>query len=122
MFDAKADPLKNLLMFSFSGNVTRSETVRWKGELSGLLAQLKPEFKLLSDFSGVESFEVACAPDVEEVMDLLNKAGIVKVVRIITHPKQDIGLSIMSLFHYRRCISIVTCQTMEEGLSALADE
>jgi hypothetical protein len=121
MFDAKADPLKNLLMFSFSGNITRSETTRWKDELSGLLAQLKPEFKLLSDFSGVESFEIACAPDVEEVMDLLNKAGIVKVVRIIAHPRQDIGLSIMSLFHYRRCISIATCQTMEEGLSALAD-
>jgi hypothetical protein len=122
MFDAKADPSKNLLTFSFSGNITRSETTRWKGELPGLLSQLKPEFKLLSDFSRVESFEVACAPDIEEVMDSLNKAGIVKVVRIIAHPRQDIGLSIMSLFHYRRCISIVTCQTLEEGLSALADE
>jgi len=121
MFDAKADPSKNLLLFSFSGNITPGETTRWKGDMPGLLAQLKPEFKLLSDFSGVESIDVACAPDVEQVMDLLNKAGIVKVVRIITHPRQDIGLSIMSLFHYRRCISIVTCQTLEEGLSALAD-
>jgi hypothetical protein len=121
MFQANADPSKNFLTFAFSGNVTRSETTRWKNELPGLLAGLKSGFKLLSDFSGVESFEVACAPDIEAVMDLLNEAGIVKVVRIIASPKQDIGLSIMSLFHYRRCISIVTCQTMEEGVSALAD-
>jgi hypothetical protein len=121
MFDAKADPSKNLLQFSFSGIITRAETTRWKGDMPGLLARLKSEFKLLSDFSGVESIDLACAPDVEEVMDLLNQAGIVKVVRIISHPRQDIGLSIMSLFHYRRCISIVTCETMEEALSALAD-
>jgi hypothetical protein len=121
MFQANADSSKNLLTFSFSGAVTRDETTRWKRELPGLLRQLKPGFKLLSDFSGVESIDFACAPDIEEVMDLLNKAGIVKVVRVIAHPRQDIGLSIMSLFHYRRCISIVTCQTMEEGLAALAD-
>ena len=121
MFDAKADPSKNLLTFAFSGNVTQAETTRWKGELPGLLASLKSGFKLLSDFTAVESFEISCAPDVEKAMDLLNEAGIVKVVRVIAHPRQDIGLSIMSLFHYRRCISIVTCQTIEEGLAALAD-
>jgi hypothetical protein len=121
MFQADADPSKNLLTFAFAGTVTRDETTRWKGELASLLGKLKPGFKLLSDFSGVTSFDLNCAPDVEAVMDLLNEAGVVKVVRVIAHPQQDIGLSIMSLFHYRRCISIVTCQTMDEGLAALAD-
>ena len=121
MFQANADSSKNLLTFTFSQHVTPEETRRWNGDLPGLLAQLKPGFKLLSDFSGVESIDVACAPDIERSMDLLNKAGIVKVVRIISHPRQDIGLSIMSLFHYRRCISIVTCETLEQALSALVD-
>jgi len=121
MFQANADSSQNLLRFAFSGSVTRSETTRWKNDLPLLLAELKPGFKLLSDFSGVKSIEQATAPDIEEVMDLLNEAGVQKVVRIIVHPEQDIGLSIMSLFHYRRCVSIVTCETMEEGLSALAD-
>jgi hypothetical protein len=121
MFQANADPSKNLLTLAFSGAVTPAETTRWIGELPGLLSKLKPGFKLLSDFSAVESIDFACAPDIEVAMDLLNKAGIVKVVRVIAHPRQDIGLSIMSLFHYRRCISIVTCETMEQGLSALED-
>jgi hypothetical protein len=121
MFQAEADSTKNLLAFTFSQNVTPDETRRWKNGLPDLLSKLKPGFKLLSDFSGVESMDLACAPDIEIAMDLLDCAGIGKVVRVITHPRQDIGLSIMSLFHYRRCISIVTCQTMDEGLAALAD-
>jgi len=121
MFKAEVDQSKNLLTFAFSGSVTKDETTRWKGELPGLLSRLKPGFKLLSNFSGVESFEVGSAPDIEEVMDSLNEAGIVKVVRIIAHPQQDIGLSIMSLFHYRRCVAIVTCETLEEGMAALGD-
>ncbi len=122
MLDANTDPSQNLLTFAFSGQVTRSETTRWKGELPAMLATLKSGFKLLSDFSRVESFDLSCAPDIEEVMDLLNEAGLVKVVRVIAHPRQDIGLSIMSVFHYRRCVSIITCETAEEGLAALADE
>jgi len=121
MFQAHTDPSKNLLTFAFSGKITRNETTRWKGELPAQLAGLKSGFKLLSDFSGVESIDVHCAPDIEVVMDLLNRAGIGKVVRVIAHPRQDIGLSIMSLFHYGKCVSIITCQTLEEGLSALAD-
>ena len=121
MLDANTDPSQNLLTFAFSGQVTRSETTRWKGELPAMLATLKSGFKLLSDFSRVESFDLSCAPDIEEVMDLLNEAGLVKVVRVIAHPRQDIGLSIMSVFHYRRCVSIITCETVEEGLAALAD-
>jgi hypothetical protein len=43
------------------------------------------------------------------------------VVRIIPDPRKDIGLSIMSVFHYRRGVRIVTCETLAEALSALAD-
>ena len=120
MFQAESDPSKNLLKFAFSGNITRTDTTQWMGRLPGLLARLQSGFKLLSDFSGVESIDLTCAPDIEAAMDLLNQAGIAKVVRVIVHPRQDIGLSIMSLFHYRRCVTIVTCETMEEGLAALA--
>lgn len=121
MFQAEIDKSQNLLKFVFSGRVTPEETKRWREKLAVLLGELKPGFKLLSDFSGVESMDLACAPDIESSMEACDKAGIVKVVRVITHPRQDIGLSIMSLFHYRRCISIITCETMEEALKALAD-
>lgn len=119
MFRAEADKSKNLLRFSFSGRVTPEETARWRDKLPGLLAELAPAFKLLNDFSALDSMDVACAPDIEFGMELCDKAGIAKVVRIISDPSKDIGFSIMSLFHYRRRIPIVTCETMEEALKAL---
>jgi hypothetical protein len=41
------------------------------------------------------------------------------VVRVIPDPHKDIGLNILSLFHYRRGVRIVTCETLEEAMRAL---
>jgi hypothetical protein len=121
MFQAEIDKTKNLLRFAFSQHVTRDDTTRWRNALSGLIAELQPGFKLLSDFTAVETMDVECAPDIEFGMELCDKALVGKVVRIIPDPRQDIGFSIMSLFHYHRRIPIVTCMTMEEALAALGD-
>jgi hypothetical protein len=43
------------------------------------------------------------------------------VVRVIPDPHKDIGLNIMSLFHYRRRVRIITCETLAEALRSLAD-
>jgi hypothetical protein len=53
-------------------------------------------------------------------MDLLNQHGVAMIVRVIPDPHKDIGLNILSLFHYRRGIRIVTCKTMEEARTVLA--
>ena len=121
MLQVEADQSRNLLKLAFSRRVTADETRRWREKLPTLLAQLKPGFRLWSDFTGLESMERECASDLEHVMDLCNEAGVAKVVRVIPDPRQDIGLNIMSLFHYRRRVLIVTCQTVEEGLAALAE-
>lgn len=121
MVHAEVDSTKNLLKMTFSQRVTVEETRDWRQKLPALLAQLKPGFKSLNNFTGMESMDRACAPDIEFVMDRCNEAGVVKVVRVIPDPRQDIGLNIMSVFHYRRCISIVTCETLEQGMAALSD-
>jgi anti-anti-sigma regulatory factor len=120
MFQIEVDKPKNLLTFIFSGRVTPQETASWRENLGALLADVQPGFRLLTDLSGVDSMDTACATDIEWSMELLDKSGVTKVVRIITHPRQDIGLSIMSLFHYRHRIPIVTCKTMAEAMEALA--
>jgi len=121
MIQTEVDKPNNLLKFTYSQHVTPEETRHWREKIPGLLSELRPGFKLFNDFSGVTAMDHACAPDVEAAMEMFNKAGIEKVVRVITHPRQDIGLSIMSLFHYRRCISIVTTDSLAAGLAALAD-
>jgi hypothetical protein len=121
MFKAEVDKSKNLLKFVFSKHVTLEEMRHWREELTVLINEVKPGFKLLSDMSGLEAMDPECAHEIEIGMDLCNHAGISKVVRIIPDPRKDIGFSIMSRFHYRRGVKLVTRDTLAEALQALAD-
>ena len=121
MLQIEVDKPKNLLKFVFSGHITLKETHRWRETLATLIGDVKPGFKLLSDLGDLDIMDPECSADIEFGMDLLNHAGISKVVRVIPDPKKDIGLSIMSAFHYRRGVRIVTCVTLAEALQALED-
>jgi hypothetical protein len=41
------------------------------------------------------------------------------VVRVIPDPHRDIGLQIMSYFHYKGDVRIVTCETLAEAAKTL---
>jgi hypothetical protein len=119
MFQVEADPAKNLLKISFSQHVGPEEAKSSVEKVKALLADLQPGFRLLTDLSGLESMDVACAAYLRRTMDWCNRKGVERVVRIIPDPHKDIGLNIMSLFHYRHGIPIVTCGTLEEAMAAL---
>lgn len=121
MLKVEFDKSKNLLWVVLSERVTTKDTGRWREQLEQLLPGLKHGFKLLADFSPMDSMDFDCAPDIGRSMEALDKAGLSRVVRIMPDPRKDIGLNIISLFHSRRSVSVVTCATMEEALNALAD-
>jgi anti-anti-sigma regulatory factor len=121
MFQVSIDKPKNLLKMAFIQHVTLEETRRWREQLAGLLGELQTGYKLLSDLSELAVMDPDCAAEIEFGMDLCNKAGVSMVVRVIPDPRKDIGLTIMSAFHYRRGVRIVTCETLEEALRALED-
>ena len=121
MFQVEIDKPKNLLKMAFAQHVTLDETRRWREQLVVLTAELRHGFKLLSNLSELEIMDPDCAAEIEFGMDLCNKAGVAMVVRVIPDPRKDIGLTIMSAFHYRRGVRIVTCETLEEALRALED-
>ncbi len=120
MVQAEVDKSQNLLKVSYVGRVGPEEARQGVERLPSRLAELQPGFRLLTDLSGLESMDLACVPHLRRMMDLCNKKGVEKVVRVIPDPHKDIGLNILSLFHYRRGIPIVTCGTLEEALQALA--
>jgi hypothetical protein len=119
MIQAEADKPKNLLRVTYAGRVGAKETKRAVENLQRLLADLTPGFRLLTDLSGLDDMDPACEPDMKRMMDLCNKKGAEVVVRVIPEPQKDIGFNIMSLFHYRRGVRIITCKTLEEALRAL---
>src|SRR5438552_15807378 len=119
MFYVETDPGNNLLKINYSERVGLEEAKRCAAQVQTLLPELKPGFRLLTDLTGLEIMETSCIPVIRQVMDMLNKHGVKQVVRVIPDPRKDVGLNIMSLFHYRRDVSIVTYEKLEEALGAL---
>jgi anti-anti-sigma regulatory factor len=120
MFETGFDKANNLLSMTFCGRVTADEVKAGIDQLGGFLVETNPGFRLLTDMTKLERMDNACIPHISNSMDLLDKNGVATVVRVIPDPQKDIGFNILSLFHYRRDVRIVTCETLEEAMSALA--
>ena len=121
MFQVKADKTQNLLEIMFTGKVNAEEVKRCVDKVEVLLAGLKPGFALLNDLSALSEMDIDCAPHLSRSMDLCKKAGVGRIVRVIPDPRKDIGLNIMSRFHYPHKIPIVTCDTLEEAKKILSE-
>jgi hypothetical protein len=119
MFEVAVEKSANLLKISYSGKIEPEEAEQCKKSIVSVLGELKPGFRMLSDLRELVAMELACAPFIEQVMDACDCAGVKMVVRIMPDPRKDIGLNIMSLFHYDRGVRIVTCKTLEEAQSVL---
>ena len=64
--------------------------------------------------------DVACVPHIEKIMELCDEKKVSAVVRVIPDPKRDIGLQIMSHFHYGADVRIMTCANMDEAMACLS--
>jgi anti-anti-sigma regulatory factor len=110
---------KQLLHISYVGPVRLEEFQRSREDLTTQLKELSPGFRLLADFSQMESMGLDCTPELGRMMDLIGQAGVDWVVRVIPEPSRDIGMNILTLFHYRHHPRTVTCQNLTEAARLL---
>ena len=110
---------KRLLYVSYIGKVRRDELKRALEEVGALLADLPAGFRLLTDLERLESMDPAGMTEIGKIMEKLSRNGMELVVRVIPDPSKDIGLNILSIFHYGRRIRVVTCENMAEAAKAL---
>ena len=122
MFNVKLDQESNTLTISYGGLVTPDETWACAAEVRLALTILQPGFRLIADLTELQAMEMACSPVIAKIMEMCNAAGVAEVVRIIPDPTRDIGLQIMSFFHYGPEIRILTCASAAEAEDALAAE
>jgi anti-anti-sigma regulatory factor len=116
MVAIEADQRKNLLLVRYRGLIGSGEMQRGLDQIQAGLAKLESGFRVLADLTDLESMDVACAPFIEKAMDLCNEKGASLVVRVIPDPHRDIGLQIMSYFHYRGDVRFVTCESLAEAM------
>ncbi len=115
MFLATVNKPKQLLYLSYIERVTVDELERGRKDIETLLADLAPGFRLVGDLSRLDAMDVKCSKEIGKVMELCEQKGVGLVVRIIPDPQKDIGMNILSLFHYRRHLRIVTCESLAEA-------
>ena len=120
MFLATTNKTRNLLHLSFIGRVTAADLNDTQAEVSALLADLSVGFCLLTDLGHLQVMDAACERPIGCIMDLCKAHGIGRIVRVIPDPKKDIGLSILTRFHYGRGARVTTCRTLEQAGKALS--
>ncbi len=116
----ESDAEKALLVIRYRGRVAPATSLRCAEEVADALAEMPAGFRLLVDLTALESMDVACAPHLEEIMELCDAKGVSAVVRVVPDARRDIGLQIMSRFHYRPTVQVFTCKSLDEATSMLS--
>ena len=120
MFEVETEPARNLLLITYREHVSPAELVQVRALVAAALEAMKPGFRLLTDLSGLDSMEYACAPEIEAMMDLFRAKGVTEVVRVVPDPHKDIGFRVMAYFHYERETRVLTVDSRAEALEKLS--
>src|SRR5215510_12468900 len=100
MCTVKLDRSKRLLMISAAQRATAQEVKTVAQRVREVLQDVAPGFRVFVDFRWLESMDSAAAPHLAEIMDTLTEKGVGSVARVLSDPHKDIGLNILSQFHY----------------------
>jgi hypothetical protein len=115
MFLATINKAKQLLYLNFTGRVSVEDLEHGYADVVRLVDELTSGFRVLGDFSTLDSMDVKAAGQIGRTMELCDQKGVALVVRIIPDPAKDIGFNILTVFHYRHRPRIVTCQSLVEA-------
>ena len=121
MFSVEVHDTNRLIKISWSENVSADEMRECAEQLGALTADMGPGFRLLSDLTGLESMDPTGTPYIAAMMDLFSAKQVGLIVRVIPDPRKDIGLNILSYFHYGSQVRIETYQNLRDALQSLSD-
>jgi hypothetical protein len=122
MYSVESDRSKRLLVISAAGQVTKKEVETAALRVREMMKEITPGFRVLTDFRWLDRMEPAATAHLAEIMDALAEKEVAAVVRVVPDPHKDIGLNILSQFHYSPQIKLATFESLAEALSALIDE
>jgi len=122
MYSVEIDRSKRLLVISALQRVTAEQAKLVTKQVRDLLRDVAPGFRVLADFRWLESMDSAAAHHVAEIMDALAEKRVASVTRVMPDPHKDIGLNILSQFHYGPEIQLATFETLADAIQSLTKE
>jgi anti-anti-sigma regulatory factor len=122
MYSVEIDRSKRLLVISALQQVTEEQAKLAAKQVRELVRDVAPGFRVLADFRWLESMDSAAAPHVAQIMDAVAEKGVSSITRVMPDPHKDIGLNILSQFHYGPEIQIATFETLADALQSLTEQ
>ena len=120
MYAVELDRSKRLLVISAAQKVTSEEAKIAAQRIGEVLQDVAPGFRVLADFRGLQSMDSAAAPHIAKMMDALAEKEVASVTRVIPDPRKDIGLNILSQFHYGPDVTLTTFETLADAVQSIA--
>ena len=120
MYTVDLDQSKRLLVITAAQHVTPEQVKAVAERVREVLKDVAPGFRVLADFRWLESMDSAAAPHLARIMETLTEKGVASVARVMPDPHKDIGLNILSQFHYAPEIEIATFETLADALQSIA--
>ena len=122
MFSVEADKATRFIVLSVVGHVTTDEVKLAAQRVRELVENAAPGFQVLTDLRWLESMPTSASQHVAEIMDALAKKKVGSIARVVPDPRKDIGLNILSQFHYGSQIQAMTFETMADALQSLVEQ
>ena len=85
-------------------------------QIREMLRDVAPRFHALADFRWLESMDPAAVRHIAAIMDALAEKNVASVTRVMPDPHKDIGLNILSQFHYDANVKIATFETLADAV------
>jgi len=120
MYALELDRSKRLLVISAAQRVTAEEAKLAARQIRDQLQDVAPGLHVLADFRWLDSMDSAAAPHIAKIMDALAEKEVASVTRVMPDPRKDIGLNILSQFHYGPNVSITTFETLADAVQSIA--
>lgn len=121
MYSVEADKSKRFFVISTAGHVTGEEVKEAARQVREIVEDVKPGFRVLTDFRWLDSMEPAAARYIAQIMDAFAEKKVGLVVRVVPDPRKDIGLNILSQFHYGSGVQFATFESLAEALQLLVE-
>ena len=120
MYAVELDRSKRLLVITAAQRVTGEEVKRIAKRVRELLQDVAPGLHLLADFRLLKSMDSTAAQHIADIMDMLAEKQVAAVTRVMPDPHKDIGLNILSQFHYGPNVTITTFETLADAVQSIA--
>ena len=120
MFVVEIDSSRRFVVISVAGHVTAEEARDTAQRVREVLVDAEPGFVALADFRWLDSMTTGAAEFIAEIMDAFAAKKVSAVVRVVPDPHKDIGLNILSQFHYGPEIKLMTFETLADAVTSIA--